>query len=173
VHLQKQFREMHFVTNGYDYWFAKGSGVNVVDCGMVAVLDYFNCKINGQPFRSLCGMTTVRKRFDKMENIWASLWSGKKEKAGPFGRLKETDVESLIKKALTSYLLSEPTPGLKRMKMKTKMKLKMMEDVVRSIVGQRSMHGNIQMCRVCTQHAATTRGGSCWERRCYCLVKSS
>jgi len=75
VYLHKQFHEV--VTNGYDYWFAKASGVNVADCGMVAVLDYFNCKIDGQPFRSLCCMTTVRKRFDNMEGIWARLRSGK------------------------------------------------------------------------------------------------
>jgi hypothetical protein len=98
VYLDKQFRDMHFVTNGYDYWFAKGNGVNVVDCGMVAVLDYFNCKIESQPFRSLCGTATALKRFGNMEDIWASLWSGKEGKAEALRRLKETDVESLIKK---------------------------------------------------------------------------
>jgi hypothetical protein len=110
VYLHKQFRGIHFVTNGYDYWFAKGSGVNVVDCGMIAVLDYFNCKIDGQPFRSLYHTTTVRKRFDSMEDIWARLWSGKKEKAEALRRLKEADVESLIKKGPDKPFVKRPNP---------------------------------------------------------------
>jgi len=69
VYLHKKFRDIHFVTNGYNYWFLKGNGVNTVDCGIVAVLDYLNCKIDGQLFRSLCCTETVYKRFGSMGDI--------------------------------------------------------------------------------------------------------
>lgn len=98
VYLDKQFHRMRFLTNGYDYWFAKGNGVSVVDCGMVSVLDYFNCKVDGQPFRSMCRTMAVRKRFGDMEEIWARLLSGKQERVEGLRRLDKTDVESLIKK---------------------------------------------------------------------------
>jgi hypothetical protein len=110
VYLHKQFHGMHFVTNGYDYWFSKGNVVNVVDCGMVAVLDYFNCKIDGQPFRSLCHTTTVRERFRNTDDILAHLRSGKKETAEALRRLKETDVESLIKKRPDKPFVKRPDP---------------------------------------------------------------
>jgi hypothetical protein len=91
---------MNFLTNGYDYWFARGSRVNVEDFGMVAVLDYFNCKIDGQPFRSLCRTATVRRRFGDTEDIWALLWSDNRETFTGAKKLEETDVESLIEKPL-------------------------------------------------------------------------
>lgn len=99
VYFHKQFRGMQFMTNGYDYWFAKGNGVNAADFGMIAVLDYFNCKIDGVPFRSLCHTMTVRERFGSTEDVLAHLRMGQKAKPEALKRLKETDVESLIKKS--------------------------------------------------------------------------
>jgi len=69
----------------------------MVDSGMVAVLDYFNYKINGEPFRSLCRTKIVGKRISSAEDVWASISSGNKGKTAELRRLKETDVESLIK----------------------------------------------------------------------------
>jgi hypothetical protein len=52
--LHKEFRGMHFVANGYDFWFAKSDGLPLIDCAAITLLDYFNCKIDGAAFRSLC-----------------------------------------------------------------------------------------------------------------------
>jgi len=97
LYLHKQFRWMHFMTNGYNYWFAKGNGGEAADFGMVAVLDYFNCKIDGAPFRSQCHTTTVRERFGNTEDVLALLRSGQKAKVEALRRLKESDVEALMK----------------------------------------------------------------------------
>lgn len=62
VYLYKQYRGFRFLTNGYNYWFAQSKTENnLVDCAMLAVLDYFNVKLGGSPFRSMCRSTTVRE----------------------------------------------------------------------------------------------------------------
>jgi len=73
VYLRKRFRGLDFVTNGYDYWFPKLGGASGPDCGMVAVLDYFNCKIAGEPFRSLCWSTTLREKVGSAQDVWKLL----------------------------------------------------------------------------------------------------
>jgi hypothetical protein len=110
VYLHKQFRGMQFMTNGYDYWFAKGNGGDAVDFGMVAVLDYFNCKIDDTPFRSLCHTTTIRERFRNTEDVLSLLRSGQKAKVEALRRLKGSDVESLIKTCSEEPFIKRPAP---------------------------------------------------------------
>ncbi|KAH7118438.1 hypothetical protein EDB81DRAFT_848140 [Dactylonectria macrodidyma] len=64
VYLHKSFKEMEFITNGYDYWFSNAGGAELADCGV----------ITGQPFRSLCS-----------SNVWPYLMPGcNKESEGLF-----------------------------------------------------------------------------------------
>ena len=50
----KQFRGVHFVANGYDFWFARGGGLTLAECAAITLLDYFNCKIGNTAFRAQC-----------------------------------------------------------------------------------------------------------------------
>ncbi|GAA1560263.1 hypothetical protein GCM10009678_49010 [Actinomadura kijaniata] len=52
--VHKRFRGVHYVANGYDFWFAKGDGLSPAECAAITLLDYFNCKIGDAPFRTLC-----------------------------------------------------------------------------------------------------------------------
>jgi hypothetical protein len=52
-YVHKQFRGLHFISNGHDYWFDR-RGLGPVDCAAVALLDLLNAHIDGRPFRSLC-----------------------------------------------------------------------------------------------------------------------
>lgn len=52
--LHKQFRGVHFVTNGYDFWFGKSAALSLAECAAIALLDYFNCKLGENAFRALC-----------------------------------------------------------------------------------------------------------------------
>jgi len=79
VYLYKQYKGFRFLTNGYNYWFSRPKGCeprsgtesksgtrpkaeeSLIDCAMLAVLDYFNVKLGGSPFRSMCRSTTVRE----------------------------------------------------------------------------------------------------------------
>lgn len=56
--LRKEFRGFHFIANGYDFWFPKGP-LSVAECATVALLDVFNCKVGGEPFRALCKASPV------------------------------------------------------------------------------------------------------------------
>ncbi|KAL2679000.1 hypothetical protein Neosp_009755 [[Neocosmospora] mangrovei] len=97
VYLSKQFQGIRFLTNGYNYWFLKGDGVTPKECALVAMLDYFNCKIGQKSFQSLVTSTKLEKRFEDTGGIWPILAANEiKGKAG-IRRLKESDVESLIK----------------------------------------------------------------------------
>jgi hypothetical protein len=49
--LHKEFRGVHFVTDGYDYWF---HGLGVIECAALALLDLLNASVGGEPFRRLC-----------------------------------------------------------------------------------------------------------------------
>jgi hypothetical protein len=51
--VHKQFRGVHFVANGYDFWFPKGS-LSLKECAALTLLDYFNCKLGDEAFRKLC-----------------------------------------------------------------------------------------------------------------------
>ncbi|RSL43162.1 hypothetical protein CEP54_015194 [Fusarium duplospermum] len=98
VYLSKEFQGLRFLTNGYNYWFLKSEGVTLKECALVAVLDYFNCKIGQKPFQSLVSSTKIERRFEGTEEIWPLLTTAAKVK-GKTGirHLKKTDVESLIK----------------------------------------------------------------------------
>lgn len=52
--VHKNFRGTRFVANGYDFWFAKRDGLTPAACAALTLLDYFNCKIGADSFRSLC-----------------------------------------------------------------------------------------------------------------------
>jgi hypothetical protein len=55
----KQFRGVHFVANGHDFWFAKSEALSVAECAAITLLDYFNCKLGDSSFRALCRSTVV------------------------------------------------------------------------------------------------------------------
>ena len=56
--VHKEFRGFHFLANGYEFWFPKGP-LSLKECAALTVLDYFNCKIGGAAFRSLCSTDVV------------------------------------------------------------------------------------------------------------------
>jgi hypothetical protein len=112
VYLHKHLRRMHFLANGYNYWFPKSDRVDLLDCAVIAVLDYFNCKIDGRPFNSLCRTQRIRKRFSKTEDIWAQLSKDKAKETWGLKRLQETDIESLKQKTPSKpFVRREPYPG--------------------------------------------------------------
>jgi hypothetical protein len=108
VYLHKRFQGMPFLTNGYDYWFPKHNSMNAADCGMMAVLDYLNCKLAGKPFRSMCQTTTVRRKFKNTEEALAYFEGQEKEQVNPFRRLKEADVETLFKRGPNEPFTKRP-----------------------------------------------------------------
>ncbi|KAK1756532.1 hypothetical protein QBC47DRAFT_343414 [Echria macrotheca] len=69
--LYKQLGSTRWLTNGYDYWFPHqdhtGDAIDqrknwIIDCAVLAVLDYFNAKLADHgPFRLLCRTTTLRE----------------------------------------------------------------------------------------------------------------
>ena len=113
VYLYKRFHEMHFLTNGNYYWFIKGEGVTPAACAIVAVLDYFNCKLGGWPFRSRYNALIIRERFGNAEDVWARLKACKEKRseAKPsIKRLNSKDVESLFKEHSTVPFFKRPAP---------------------------------------------------------------
>lgn len=52
--VHKEFRGVHFVANGYDFWFAKTDALSLAECAALTLLDYFNCKLGDTAFRALC-----------------------------------------------------------------------------------------------------------------------
>jgi hypothetical protein len=108
LYLHKHFGHIHFVTNGYDYWFTKDGNMNSIDCGVVAVMDYLNCKIENQPFRALCGTTTISDQFRSTEGVWAFLLGVEKEKSEPFKRLEHSDMDNLFKKQPSKPFVKRP-----------------------------------------------------------------
>lgn len=60
--LCKAYRDVHFVTNGHDYWFL-AEGLELEECAALAILDHFNCKVYGEAFRKRCE-TTLEERPD-------------------------------------------------------------------------------------------------------------
>jgi hypothetical protein len=57
--VHKQFRGVHWLANGYDFWFPKA--LPLADCAALTLLDYFNCQLGGAPFRSLAVSEVVRE----------------------------------------------------------------------------------------------------------------
>jgi hypothetical protein len=52
--VHKEFRGVHFVANGYDFWFAASQALSLQECAALTLLDYFNCRLGDTPFRSQC-----------------------------------------------------------------------------------------------------------------------
>ena len=57
-YVHKEFRGVHWVANGYDFWFPKT--LPLADCAAITLLDYFNCGVAGTPFRSLVTAEVLR-----------------------------------------------------------------------------------------------------------------
>lgn len=62
--VHKQFRGVHFVANGHDFWFAKDPDLSLAECAAITLLDYFNCKLGDTPFRSACKTTVIEDQRD-------------------------------------------------------------------------------------------------------------
>lgn len=71
-YLHKRYRNVEFVTNGYDYWFPKSLALQ--SCAALAVLDTLNCKLGGEAFRKLCTTEVLHKSEPASEWVGA-LWS--------------------------------------------------------------------------------------------------
>ncbi len=61
--VHKQFRNAHFVTNGYDFWFRKRD-LSLIECAAIALLDMLNAKIDGLSFRKLCESEVLVRTSD-------------------------------------------------------------------------------------------------------------
>lgn len=57
--VHKTFRGVHFVASGHDFWFPKGA-LSLPECAALTLLDFFNARVDGAPFRSLCSAEVVR-----------------------------------------------------------------------------------------------------------------
>jgi hypothetical protein len=94
--LHKTFRGVDFVTNGYDYWFAKPStdrpGLPLRECAALALLDYFNAKLGQKPFRESCTSEVVFEDADDVTWVPGFL-RARPSPTSPFGEL---DKESLF-----------------------------------------------------------------------------
>ncbi|MCP9980421.1 2OG-Fe(II) oxygenase [Actinomadura madurae] len=55
----KNFRGVHYVANGHDFWFEAKDGLSPAECAAIALLDYFNCKIGDAAFRTLCDAEVI------------------------------------------------------------------------------------------------------------------
>ncbi len=51
--IHKRFHDLHFLTNGYDYWFRKGD-LSLIECAAITLLDLLNAKLDDAPFHTLC-----------------------------------------------------------------------------------------------------------------------
>jgi hypothetical protein len=50
--MHKEFRGVHFVANGHDFWFSQE--LSLAHCAAITLLDYFNCVIGKTGFRAQC-----------------------------------------------------------------------------------------------------------------------
>ncbi|KAI5458306.1 hypothetical protein BGZ63DRAFT_61370 [Mariannaea sp. PMI_226] len=102
VYFIKQFLGVQFVTNGYRYWFLKSDEVQVKEYALVAVLDYFNCKIGSRSFHSLVTSTKIQRKFDSLDEIWSCFDSSWSQGTTGFRDIKQCGLESIIKKEPTT-----------------------------------------------------------------------
>lgn len=103
VYRHKQFKHTDFITNGYNYWFSKKELMNVKDCAFFAVLDYFNCKVGPDSFRSLLKATTVREPFSNNDDIWKFLSAKAVPSRHGFTRLEDGHLKSMLKELEDGY----------------------------------------------------------------------
>lgn len=57
--VHKSFRGVHYVANGYDFWFPVDGGPSPEECAAITLLDYFNCRIGDAAFRTLCDSEVI------------------------------------------------------------------------------------------------------------------
>ncbi|MGW1373943.1 hypothetical protein ACWD6P_06615 [Streptomyces sp. NPDC002446] len=57
--VHKRFRGVHFIANGYDFWFPKSDTLSLAECAAITLLDYFNCKLGDTAFRDLCDSEVI------------------------------------------------------------------------------------------------------------------
>jgi hypothetical protein len=57
--VHKEFRGVHWIANGHDFWFGKRAGLSLAECAALTLLDYFNCKLGKRAFRALCRSNVV------------------------------------------------------------------------------------------------------------------
>ncbi|KAK3369841.1 hypothetical protein B0H63DRAFT_485633 [Podospora didyma] len=152
VYLCKQFQGFRFLTNGYNYWFSRRhhySGTKLeeddddddylMDCALIAVLDYLNCKLDldhrgkKKPFRALCQTKTLHletplSNSDDTFQLLLSQWQENDTSISPrdetsplphhppppkFIRLLDSDISSLFKQSPgpgTSTFTGRPNP---------------------------------------------------------------
>ena len=53
VFVHKEFHGVHYVANGYDFWFSTRA-CSLEECAAVALLDTLNAQIGGKPFKKRC-----------------------------------------------------------------------------------------------------------------------
>lgn len=100
VYLHKTFQNVEFLTNGNSYWFAKGGAIDARGCAILAVLDYFNCKIGQRPFCLILKSRTVDKHLTGTEQIWELLRARETPSTPNIRRMQSKDLDSLIKQTL-------------------------------------------------------------------------
>jgi hypothetical protein len=59
VFVHKEFRGVHYVANGYDFWFSARS-CSLEECAALALLDTLNAQIGGAPFKKRCRTEVLR-----------------------------------------------------------------------------------------------------------------
>lgn len=67
-YVHKEFRGVHFVASGYDFWFPKGH-LTLPECAAIALLDTFNCTLGGAAFHKLCTTQVLPPRAHDEEWI--------------------------------------------------------------------------------------------------------
>ncbi|MFO0654206.1 MAG: hypothetical protein U0787_03920 [Polyangia bacterium] len=85
-YVHKEFKGVHFVASGYDFWFAKGH-LTLQECAAIALLDGFNCTISGTAFHKLCRTEVLPRRASETEWIPKLLHTWQKPAEPVFGTL--------------------------------------------------------------------------------------
>ncbi|TJZ57328.1 hypothetical protein FCH28_07830 [Streptomyces piniterrae] len=96
--VHKQFRGVHFLANGYDFWFPKSEALSLAECAAITLLDYFNCKLGDAAFHDLCDSEVIEAEGADSSWIPAFLDARRGEsavppfdKSGLFPEPEETD----------------------------------------------------------------------------------
>lgn len=61
VFVHKEFRGVHYVANGYDFWFS-ARACSLEECAALALLDTLNVQIGGTPFKKRCRTEVLQGR---------------------------------------------------------------------------------------------------------------
>jgi hypothetical protein len=110
LYLHKTFDRLSFVTTGYNYWFTKDNHIDIKDCAAIALLDYFNCKIDGKPFRALSNSKVLQQTFESDNDIWAYL--AKRPGKSNYGlkKLEPSDFDELVTTEPSKPFVRRETP---------------------------------------------------------------